>query len=83
MALTPYFQFSKPPYQTLRYDTEINNNMDLLEAALLGFPGTTPPGSAGNWPSVTPSTGMRWVDTGNDQEKVYYNSSWQVVVTFT
>jgi hypothetical protein len=83
MAYTSAFYLSKPAYPTVRYDEEMNNNMDLIEAALLGFPGTDPPGSATNWPSVTPTTGMRWIDTGNDQEKVYYNSTWQVVKTFT
>ncbi len=83
MAYTSAFYFSKPAYRTIRYDEEMNNNMDLLEAALLGFPGDDPPGSATNWPNVTPTTGMRWIDTANDQEKVYYNSSWQVVKTFT
>jgi hypothetical protein len=83
MAYTTSFNLSKPAYRTIRYDEETNNNMDRVEAALLGFPGDTAPGTAGNWPDVTPVTGMRWIDTANDQEKVYYNSSWQVVKTFT
>lgn len=83
MAYTTAFNFSKAAYKTIRYDEEINNNMDRLEAALLGFPGANPPGHATNWPDVTPTTGMHWLDTGNDQLKVYYNSSWQVVQTFT
>jgi len=83
MAYTSAFYLSKPAYRTVRYDEEMNNNMDLIEAALLGFPSAYPPGSAQNWPSVTPTAGMRWIDTGNDQEKVYYNSTWQVVNTFT
>jgi len=83
MAYTPAFNFSKPAFRTIRYDEEINENKDRSEAALLGFPGDNPPGHATNWPDVTPTTGMRWIDTVNDQEKVYYNSSWQVVTTFT
>lgn len=83
MAFTPAFHLSKAPYQTLRYDLEVNLDMDVIEAALLGFPGSNPPGSVDNYPDVTPTTGMRWIDTGNDQEKVYYNSTWQVVKTFT
>jgi len=83
MAYTTAFNLSKAAYRTLRYDEELNLDMDIIEAALLGFPGTTPPGSAGNFPNVTPTTGMRWVDIGNDQEKVYYNSSWQIIKTFT
>lgn len=83
MAYTTSFNLSKPAYRTVRYDEETNDNMDRIEAALLGFPGTTAPGTAGNWPDVTPTTGMRWIDTANDQEKVYYNSTWQVIKTFT
>ena len=83
MAYTSAFNLSKAAYRTIRYDEELNLNMDIIEAALLGFPGTTAPGSAGNFPDVPPSTGMRWIDPGNDQEKVYYNSSWQVIKTFT
>jgi len=79
MAYTTAFYFSKAAYGTLRYDEELNNNADRLEAALLGFPGDNPPGHATNWPDVTPTVGMHWLDTGNDQLKVYYNSSWQVV----
>jgi hypothetical protein len=80
---TTYFHIAKPDYQVLRYDQELNADMDLIEAALLGFPSSDPPGHANNYPDVTPTTGMRWVDTGNNQEKVYYNSTWQVVKTFT
>ena len=83
MSFTSAFHLSKPPYQTLRYDSELNLNMDVIEAALLGFPSSDPPGSETNYPDVTPTDGMRWIDTGNNQEKVYYNSSWQVVKTFT
>jgi len=84
MAETTYIKLAKPAYQTVRYDLELNANMDLIEAALLGFPGVYPPGNvSSSYPDVVPTTGMRWIDTGNDQEKVYYNSSWQVVKTFT
>jgi hypothetical protein len=83
MAYTTAFNLSKPAYRTVRYDEELNLDMDIIEAALLGFPGTSSPGTPGNFPDVTPTTGMRWVDTGNDQERVYYNSSWQVVKQFT
>lgn len=83
MAFTTYHKLSKPAYRSVRYDEEINEDMDQIDAALNGYPGDTPPGSAGNWPDVVPSTGMRWIDTANDQEKVYYNSTWQVVKTFT
>lgn len=83
MAYTPAFYLSKSAYRTLRYDEELNNNMDRLEAALLMFPGVYPPGHATNWPDVTPTNGMHWLDTGNDQIKVYYNSTWNIVHTFT
>lgn len=83
MAFTTYFQLSKPPYQTLRYDEELNSNMDLLEAIALGFPGATPPGSIDNWPDVVVTQGMSWLDSVNHQLKVYYNSSWQIVKQFT
>lgn len=82
MAFTTYFHLSKPPYQTLRYDLEVNLNVDIIEAALLGFPSAYPPGSAENYPDVIPTDGMRWIDTGNDQEKVYYNSAWNVTHSF-
>ena len=82
MAFTSAFHLSKAPYQTLRYDTELNLNMDVIEAGLLGFPGATSPGSVGNYPDVVPTAGMRWIDTTNNQEKVYYNSTWQVIKTF-
>lgn len=82
MAFTSAFYFAKPAYQTLRYDLEINGNFDLLEAALLGFPSADPPGSIANYPDVTPSDGMRWLDTTNDQIKVYYNSTWNVTHSF-
>lgn len=80
---TSAFHLAKPDYKLLRYDLDINADMDLIEAALLGFPGSDPPGSATNYPDVVPTTGMRWVDTGNNQEKVYYNSSWQAIHTFS
>lgn len=79
MAYTTAFNFSKPAYRTIRYDEEMNNNADRLEAALLGFPGANPPGHSTNWPDVTPSNGMRWVDTVNHQEKVYYSGDWQII----
>ena len=82
MAYTSTFHFSKPPYQTLRYDLELNLNFDIIEAALLGFPSEYAPGSAQNYPDVVPADGMRWLDTGNDQLKIYYNSSWNVVHSF-
>lgn len=82
MSFTSYFHFSKPPYQTLRYDEEINLDMDLIEAALLGFPSADPPGSATNYPDVVPTDGMKWLDTGNDQLKMYYDSSWNVIHSF-
>lgn len=82
MSYTSAFYFSKPPYQTLRYDLEVNNNFDLLEAALLGFPSADPPGSSTNYPDVTPTDGMKWLDTGNDQLKIYYNSTWNVIHSF-
>ena len=78
MAYTPAYNFSVPAYRTIRYDEEVNLNMYRIEAALNGFPGSTPPGSAGNWPDVTPSTGMRWFDTVNNQVKIYYNGLWQM-----
>lgn len=83
MPFTTYFNFSIPSYRTLRYDSELNLNMSLMEAALLGFPGADPPGSVSNYPDVTPTDGMRWIDTANHQERVYYNSSWQVVKQFS
>ena len=83
MPFTSAFHLSKPPYQTLRYDLELNLNMDTIEAALLGFPSADPPGSPANYPDVTPTPGMRWIDTNNDQIKVYYNSTWNVIHTFT
>ena len=83
MAFTAYFHLSKPAQATQRYDTEINLDMDILEAALLGFPGANPPGDPSNYPDVVPTTGMRWIDTANDQEKVYYNGTWQLVKQFT
>jgi uncharacterized protein YhjY with autotransporter beta-barrel domain len=83
MAYTPGYYFSKAAYKTIRYDEELNNNADRLEAALRGFPGANPPGHATNWPDVTPMDGMKWLDTGNDQLKMYYNSSWQVIHTFS
>lgn len=82
MAFTAAFHFSKPAYQTLRYDLEMNLNFDVLEAALLGFPSADPPGHANNYPDVVPTAGMRWLDTGNDQIKVYYNSIWNVIHSF-
>jgi hypothetical protein len=83
MAFTAYFHLSKPAKDTLRYDLELNLDMDIIEAALLGFPGTTAPGTVGNFPDVVPTTGMRWIDTANNQEKCYYNGTWQVVAQFT
>lgn len=83
MAFTTYFHLSKPAQDTSRYDLELNGDLDIIEAALLGFPGTTPPGSPGNFPDVVPTDGMEWTDTGNNQRKIYYNSSWQVIATFT
>jgi hypothetical protein len=83
MAFTTYFHLSKPAQGTQRYDLELNLNMDDIEKALLGFPGADPPGSPGNYPDVSPTTGMRWVDTTNHQEKVYYNGTWQMVKQFT
>ena len=83
MAFTAYFHFSKPAQGTQRYDLELNWDVDAIEAALLGFPGAVPPGSTSNYPDVIPTNGMRWVDTGNAQERVYYNGSWQMVKQFT
>lgn len=82
MALTSIFKFSKPEYQTVRYDLQLNANFDRLEAALLGFPGANPPGSEDNWPDVVPSAGMSWLDTTNNQLCIYYNDTWNVVHSF-
>jgi hypothetical protein len=83
MAFTANFHLSKPEQGVARYDLELNDDMDILEAALLGFPSADPPGSSSNYPDVVPTNGMRWVDTANAQERVYYNGSWQVVKQFT
>jgi hypothetical protein len=83
MAFTTYFHLSKPAQGTQRYDIELNLDMDTIEAMVLGFPGTSPPGSPSNYPDVVPTTGMRWIDTTNNAEKVYYNGTWQTVFTFS
>ena len=83
MAETTYIKLAKPAYQTLRYDLELNNNMDLIEGALLNFPGTYPPGDvSSDYPDVVPTAGMLWLDTGNDLLKMYYNSTWNTIHTF-
>jgi len=76
---TSCFYLSKPEYGVLRYDLELNNNMDIIDAALRMFPGEDPPGSETNFPDVVPQNGLKWLDTANGQIKVYYNSSWNVV----
>ena len=83
MAFTTYLHLSKPAQATQRYDLEINQDMDILEAALLGFPSAYPPGDPENYPDVVLTNGLRWIDTANNQEKVYYNSAWHVIHTFT
>lgn len=83
MSFTTVFSLEKPPYRTIRYDMALNSNMDLLEAILLGFPGEEPPGSASNWPDVTLSDGLKWLDTVNHQLKIYYGGTWQVLATLT
>lgn len=83
MAETTYVKLSKPAYQTLRYDLELNNNMDLLDGALRHFPGTYPPGDvSSDYPDVVLTDGITWLDTGNDLLKVYYNSAWVTIHTF-
>jgi hypothetical protein len=83
MAFTSAFHFAKPAYQTLRYDLELNLNFDLIEAALLGFPSADPPGSATNYPDVVPTNGMKWLNISDGTLRIYYDSSWQIVHTFT
>lgn len=82
MAFTTFFHFSKPAQATQRYDIELNLDMDLIEAALLGFPGANPPGDPSNYPDVTPTNGMKWLDTGTGTLKIYYSASWNVIHTF-
>ena len=62
---------------------EVNLNMDLIETALFGFPSSYPPGSEENYPDVVLSNGLKWLDTGNNQLKMYYDSAWHVIHTFT
>jgi hypothetical protein len=83
MAFTTYFYLSKPAQATQRYDLELNLNADIIEAALLGFPSAYPPGDPENYPDVTPTNGMQWLDTGNHKLKIYYAGSWQEIVTLT
>ena len=82
MAFTTYFHFSKPAQATQRYDIELNLDMDLIEAALLGFPGANPPGDPANYPDVVPTNGMKWLDTSTGTLKIYYNTTWNVIHTF-
>lgn len=81
MAFTTSLHLSKPDQGTQRYDLEINNNADIIDAAMRMFPGVDPPGSDSNFPDVVPTTGLKWLDTANGQIKVYYNSSWSVIHT--
>lgn len=83
MAFTSVFHLAKPDYQTLRYDTELNLNFELIEQAILGFPSEYAPGSAENYPDVTPSDGMKWLDLSTHALKIYYGGSWHVIHTFT
>lgn len=82
MAFTAYFHLSKPAQATQRYDLEINLDMDIIEAALLGFPSAYPPGDPANYPDVVPTNGMKWLDTGTGTLKIYYNTTWNVIHTF-
>jgi hypothetical protein len=82
MAFSTVFHIPKPDYRVLRYDLELNSSIDIIEAALLGFPSADPPGSASNFPDVVPTNGMRWTDTANNQMRVYYNGTWQMVYQF-
>lgn len=82
MPFTTYFHFSIPDYRVERYDLEINSNFLVLDAAIRHFPGTDPPGSASNYPDVVLSDGVTWLDTGNNQLKIYYSSAWHVIHSF-
>lgn len=81
MAFTTSLHLSKPDLGTQRYDLELNNDADILDAAIRMFPGADPPGSDTNFPDVVPSDGLKWLDTGNGQVKVYYNAAWRVMNT--
>jgi hypothetical protein len=81
MSFTTCFHLSKPDQGTQRYDLELNNNADIIDAALRMFPGADAPGSETNFPDVVPQNGLKWLDTANGQIKVYYNSAWSVLHT--
>lgn len=82
MPFTSYIHLSIPDYRVLRYDLELNLNMIILDAALRHFPGSDPPGSPSNHPDIVLADGVTWLDTANNQLKMYYNSSWHVIHTF-
>lgn len=82
MAITDIFAFDAPDYRTLRYDQGINLDIQKIEDALLGFPSAYPPGSEENYPEITLSNGVKWLDTANGLWKMYYDGDWVTIYTF-
>ena len=80
MALTSIFKFDMPDWKTLRYDQGLNLDLQKIEDALMGFPSVHPPGSDENYPEITLSNGLKWLDTGNDLYKMYYEGEWVTIL---
>lgn len=83
MPFTSAFHFAVPLQHTLRYDIELNLNFELIEAALLGFPHNSPPGSVDNYPDVIPSNGMKWLSLSDNTYRIYLDGTWKVLAILT
>lgn len=80
-AFTISLHLSKADQGTQRYDLEINNNADIIDAAIRMFPGADPPGADTNFPDVVPSNGLKWLCTSDHTLRIYYAGVWQIIAT--
>jgi hypothetical protein len=83
MSFSTTFSLEKPSYQTLRYDTPLNTNFDILEAGLKCWPSGSEPGNPANFDAIVLTEGVLWRDTTNHKFKTRGASAWETVWTDT
>jgi hypothetical protein len=81
MAFTTNLYLEAPAWKTLRFDEALNDDLDIIDAAVFGFPGSSAPGTVGNHPDVTVSEGCPWRDTGNHESKVRGYLGWETFLS--
>ncbi|MDY0313766.1 MAG: hypothetical protein RBR32_01685 [Bacteroidales bacterium] len=79
---TTYFNIEKPAYQTLRFDTPLNANFDMIDDGFRCWANTVEPGDVfHDYPDITLTEGCLWRDLTNHVLKVRGAAAWETIHT--